>query len=137
MDGRLAGELVDREQPVVADVRDGEPDDVDVREEREPRRAARAGLPGDEVADGVALDVGDAVEGVAHDVVGEVLVAGGAVGTEQRVEQRRHGHRPSMTTATGRAQRGRLRVLCGWRPSRAEGGCRVGVGLGAEESRRP
>ena len=79
------------EQAVVGDVRDGQPDDVEVGEERELRRAGLAGRTRDEIADCVGLDDGIA-EPLAHDVESEVLVPSGAVCSEEGVEKARDRH---------------------------------------------
>ena len=87
-----AAERVDRDEPVVVHVRDREPDHVEVREEREQRAVAAPGTPRDEVPDRVGLDLGDVADALADGVEGKVLVPGRAVGTQQRVEQRRESH---------------------------------------------
>ena len=91
--GTRASEPVHGDQRVVGDVRDGEADHVEVRHQSEQRAFARAA--GDEIPDRVGLDLGDVADGLAHDVEGQVLVAGRAVRTNERFEEcgDRHGRR--------------------------------------------
>ena len=91
--GTRASEPVHGDQCVVGDVRDGEADHVQVRDQREQRAFARAAR--DEVSDRVGLDLGDVADGVADDVEGQVLVAGRAVRANECFEEcwDRHGRR--------------------------------------------
>ena len=73
------------DQGVVRDVRDGEADHVQVRDESEQRALARAAR--DEVPDRVGLDLGDVADRLAHDVEGQLLVAGRAVRANERFEE--------------------------------------------------
>jgi anthranilate synthase component 1 len=77
---------VDVDQAVVGDVRDREADHVEMGEQRHERPFAAPAR--DEVPDRVGLDLGEAGARVAHDVEGQVLVPGGAVRPEQRLEKR-------------------------------------------------
>ena len=83
-----AAEPVDRQQPVVRDVRDREADHVEMREQREHGPVAAAAA-GDQVPDRVRLDLGHVGHGLADHVEGEVLVAGRPVSTQELVEERR------------------------------------------------
>ena len=82
---------MDGDQGVVADVGDCGTDHVQVREEREQRPVPRT--PRDEVADRIGLDLGDAGDGLTEGVEGELLVPGGAVRAQERVEKLRNRHR--------------------------------------------
>jgi hypothetical protein len=86
-----AAELVHREEPVVRDVRDREADHVQVREEGEER--ALAAPPHDEIPHRVGLDLCRVPHRPSHRVERELLVPGGAVRAQERVEclRQRHG----------------------------------------------
>jgi hypothetical protein len=64
--GPPPAEGVHRQEPVLRYVRHSEADDVEVREEREQRPAAAAAPRRDEVADGIRLDLRDAVDRRPH-----------------------------------------------------------------------
>src|SRR5262249_31150763 len=89
---RPAGELVDRDQAAVLDVRDDQADLVRVGEQRERPAARLAGEPGERLAAAVALDLGERGRLAADDRHGGVLRAGGCGRTQQLVEQGREGH---------------------------------------------
>ena len=81
---------MDCDQPVGLDVGDGEPDHVEVGDERE-QRAPRPPAD-DEIPDRVALDLSHVADRVTDDVEGQLLLPGGAVREQQRVEELRDGH---------------------------------------------
>ncbi len=86
-----AAELVHGDQRVVADVGDRGTDHVQVGKEGEQRPVPRA--PRDEVPDRIALHLGDACDGFADGLEGQLLVPGGAVCAHERVEKLRDRHR--------------------------------------------
>ena len=83
--GTRAAQPVHGDQRVVRDVRDGEADHVQVRDQSEQRALARAAR--DQIPDRVGLDLGDVADGLAHDVEGQLLVAGGTVRANERFEE--------------------------------------------------
>jgi hypothetical protein len=85
-------EVVDGEEAVVAHVRDGEADLVEVREERERRPSPGSAQPRERRAERVALDLGDAAERLAHHLRDGVLVPRGAGRAQQPVEELGDGH---------------------------------------------
>jgi hypothetical protein len=72
------------DQSVVRDVRDSEADDVEVCDEGEQRPFGPAAR--DDVADGIALHLGQIADRVADDVERELLVPRGAVSAEKCIE---------------------------------------------------
>ena len=100
-----AADLAEAQQPRVLDVRDVHADLVDVADHRERGSAGDTGDAHDRRADAVGADVvGEAGDAVAPDLGRGGLVAGGAGGAQQRVEQlgyRCRGHRTSPGGAVG------------------------------------
>jgi hypothetical protein len=87
----------DREKgnkPVLVDVRDQQPDLVDVAEQREQRPAARSWDPRDRRAQRVARHLGEPRRGLTPDGSGRRLVAGRAGRGEQPAEKLGNGHGP-------------------------------------------
>ena len=80
-----AAEPVRRDQAVLGDVRDGEADHVEVRDEGDQRAVRPAAR--DDVADRVGLDLGDVADRLAHDVERELLVPGRPVCPDERFEE--------------------------------------------------
>jgi hypothetical protein len=73
-----------RDQGVVRDVRNGEADHVEVRDERDQR--AIGPPPRDDVADGIGLHLCQIADRVADDVERELLVSRRAVSAEKCIE---------------------------------------------------